>query len=141
LPVERLGFGPREAFAAGLVDFFGVDIFAVVFFGLGAADFVLVLASTFGRGLDAFTDALDRFGERLAAANAGVDFLGEAFGAGVGFPVGIMRPTARTALEPASITTSAADDATLPIRSSTPLVFFLAMGCSVGNWLCGSSLV
>jgi hypothetical protein len=37
---------------------------------------------------------------------------------------GIISPTACMALDPALITTSAADEAASPIRSSTPLVFF-----------------
>jgi hypothetical protein len=62
----------------------------------------------------------------------GVDFvvlaftpLEEAFAPFDVLPVGIISPTACMAFDPALITTSAADVAASPIRSSTPLDFFL----------------
>jgi hypothetical protein len=98
---DRFGFADIAAFAL-------VALVAVAFFATGFASFafpVFFVAAAFRTG--------------------NVEVLEDFFGLFLGVLLGIMSPTTWTALEPASITTSAADVAASPIRSSTPFDFFL----------------
>jgi hypothetical protein len=93
---------------------------------------VFFFAATFGV-LEAFAIVFGADFKVLAFADVEDAFA--PFGA---LPVGIISPTACMALDPALITTSAADVAASPIRSNTPLeIFFLGIQCSLpGKALC-----
>ncbi len=109
-----------------------MTFFIAAFFAFGVAAFFL--APTFFSSLEAFAMAFAGDFEALALAIGflTLDALEDAFAFFAGAPVGIMSPTACMAFEPAVITTPAADVATSPIRSRTPLDFFLlGIECSL----------
>jgi hypothetical protein len=111
---EAVGFADR----VGTAFFDGAFLFesaAVFFFG---ADF---------GALEAFASVFGADFEVLAFAA-----LEDAFAPFSALPAGIISPTACMALDPALITTSAADVAASPIRSNTPLeAFFLGIKFSL----------
>jgi hypothetical protein len=100
---------------AGFADRLGTTFFDAAFLFESAA--VFFFAATF-LDLEAFAFGAD-FDVLPSAA------LEEAFAPFGVLRIGIISPTACMALDPALITTSAADVAASPIRSSTPLDFFL----------------
>jgi hypothetical protein len=139
LAVELAGFVAMAFLVADFLVFrSGVTVLAATFFRVLEG-----VTATFGAAFALLAESFAVLGLDLDGAEAaafevlGLGALGEAVAPCFGVPLGIMLPTACTAFEPASITTSAAIVAISPIRTRTPLgfrfVFFFAIGCSSSN--------
>jgi hypothetical protein len=123
-------FGP--AFAARAAGFVAVDFLIVDLAAFGARFLVLESPPSLEALAPAFAVALELFLDGFGAFF--FDALEDAFVPFCEEPPGIKSPTACMALEPASMTTSAAELAAWPIRSRTPFDFFLlGITCSLNG--------